>query len=273
MSARAMWKAEVALGKLKVPVKLYAAVQERAVHFRLLDEQSHEPVRQQLIDAEGEPLAEGAAVQGLQVDEGLYVVVTPEELAALAPEESRTIEIERCVAPSEVAEVWYDRPYWLGPDGDDEAYFALVWALAEEGRIGIAHWTMRRQRYDGALRVNGSHLMLVRMRHAEDVASATELAAPTGRAADAREIALAEQLVTALMGPFEPSELEGTYHDRVRELVEAKAAGKVVRLKTAKAKRATKAASLAGVLEKSLEALSSAGRGARSRSATTQKAG
>lgn len=257
MSARAMWKAEITIGKLKVPVKLYAAVQERKVHFRLLDEQSQEPVRQQLIDASGEPLADGAAVKGLQVDEGLYVVVTPDELAALAPEESRSIAIERFVAPSEVAEAWYDRPYWLGPDGDEQAYFALVWALAEEDRIGIAHWTMRKMRYHGALRANGSHLMLVRMRHAEEVVPATELAAPTGRAADAREIALAEQLVTALMGPFEPSELEGTYDDRVRELVEAKAAGKVVRMSAARKKRATKPESLAGVLEKSLKAIPS----------------
>ena len=255
-----MWKAEVSFGPVKVPVKLYAAVEERVVHFRLLDEASGAPVQQQMVDASDEPVEDGAVQKGLQVDEGTYVVVTPDELASLAPEESRTIDVERFVAPSAVAEAWYDRPYWLGPDGDTEGYFALVWALAEEGKIGIAHWTMRKKRYHGALRANGSHLMLVRMRHTEEVEAATGLAAPGGRAADAREIALAEQLVGALRGPFDASELEGTYHDRVRELIAAKAAGKVVKISHARKKVATRAESLAGVLEKSLKAVGKGGR-------------
>lgn len=165
---------------------------------------------------------------------------------------------------SAIADMWYDRPYWLGPDGDAGAYFALVRALAEEARVGIAHWVMRKKRYHGALRVNGQHLMLVRRAAPEEVVPTTTLEAPAGRAADAREIALAEQLVAALEGPFEPAELEGTYDDRVRELVAAKAAGKVVKLtKTRARRRATSTAgSMASALEASLKAIGGS-RGAR----------
>lgn len=253
MSARAMWKAEIAIGTHKVPVKLYAAIDEKKVRFRLLDESSKAPVQQQMIDASTEePIGEGTAQKGIQIDEGRFVVVTPEELASLEPEDSRTITIERFVSPSAVGEAWYDRPYWLGPDGDENAYFALVQALALEEKIGIAHWAMRKHRYHGALRVSGEHLMLVKMRSAEEVVPTASLEAPTGRAADPKEIALAEQLVAALEGPFDPNELEGTYDDRVRELIEAKAKGKKVAKKRATVAKPTKDTGLAAALKASL---------------------
>lgn len=252
MGARAMWKAELQIGAHAIPVKLYAAVEDRKVHFRLLDEATQAPVEQQMVDAATEEPVEGPAQKGIQLDEGVFVVLTPEELAALEPKESRSIDIERFVPTSAVADTWYERPYWLGPDGNEAAYFALVQALAEEDRIGIAHWVMRKHRYQGALRVSGQHLMLVRLRHTEEVVPASALTAPTGRAADPREVALAEQLVAALEGPFDPKELEGTYQERVRELVQAKAAGKVVPIKKGRAKKAT-TGSLASALEASLK--------------------
>lgn len=263
MVARAMWKAEVAFGSKAVPVKLYAAIEERKVHFRLLDAKRQAPVQQQMVaDApDGEVVVERGVQKGIRLDEGLYAIVTPEELAALAPKESRTIAIDRFVPPSAIAGLWYDRPYWLGPDGDAAAYFALVEALREADRIGVAHWVMRKKHYHGALRVEGDHLALVRMRNAEEVVPATTLEAPTGRAADAKEIALAEQLVAALEGPFDPNDFEGTYDDRVRELIEAKLAGKVVKLPKVRRKAATREESIADVLEASLKAVGG-GRGA-----------
>lgn len=263
MAARAMWKAELAIGAETVPVKLYAAIEERKVHFRLLDAARQAPVQQQMIAeaADGEVVVERAVRKGIRLDEGLYAIVTPEELAALAPKESRTITVERFVPPGAVAGLWYDRPYWLGPDGDAGAYFALVQALREAGRVGVARWVMRKKRYHGALRVEGDHLALVRMRNAEEVVPATTLEAPGGRAPDAREIALAEQLVAALEGPFDPNDFEGTYDDRVRELIEAKLAGKVVALPKARRKAATREASIADALEASLKAVGG-GRGA-----------
>jgi len=262
MGVRAMWKAELQVGSHAIPVKLYAAIDDRKVHFRLLDEATQAPVVQQMVDAAtDEPLVEGKPQKGIQLDEGVFVVLTPDELVALEPQESRSIDIERFVPTSAVSDTWYERPYWLGPDGNEAAYFALVQALAEADRVGIAHWVMRKHRYQGALRVNGQHLMLVRLRHTEEVVPASALTAPTGRAADPREVALAEQLVAALEGPFDPSELEGTYQERVRELVLAKAAGKVVSIKQARAKKVPKG-SLASALQASLKQVGRAG-GAR----------
>ncbi|MFO0745431.1 MAG: Ku protein [Myxococcota bacterium] len=255
MSARAMWKASLQVGPHAVPVKLYSAIEDRAVHFRLLDARDETPVVQELVElGSDEPLPPDAARKGVELDEGVFVMLTPEELAGLEPEESRSISVERFVPPGAVEESWYDRPYWLGPDGATSSYFALVEALRAEERIGIAHWTMRKHRYHGALRVSGDHLLLVRLRHTEEVIPASALSAPTGRTADPKEVALAEQLVGALAGPFDPSELAGTYEQRVRELVEAKASGKLVTLHKARPKKAT-TSGLAAALGASLDAL------------------
>jgi DNA end-binding protein Ku len=253
MGARAMWNANLAVDAHAIPVKLYAAIEDRTVHFRLLDSASLAPVEQQLIDvARDAPIHAASAQKAANLDHGTFVVLTPDELAALAPAESRTITVERFVPPHALDAAWYERPYWLAPDGNLGAYFALVAALAAEARVGIAHWVMRGHRYVGALRVSGAYLMLIRLRHTEEVVPASVLRAPVGRGADSKEIALAEQLVAALEGPFEPSELGGRYEDRVRELVEAKAAGKVVKLPHPRTKKATQG-SLADALKASLK--------------------
>ena len=83
MAARAMWKADLALGELKVPVKLYAAVQDAKVHFRLLHAADHAPVKQQMVDPETEqPVASEAIKKAVALDRGVYVVLTDEELDA-----------------------------------------------------------------------------------------------------------------------------------------------------------------------------------------------
>ena len=151
MTARAMWKAELALGELKVPVKLYAAVRDTKVHFRLLHAADHAPIKQQMVDPESEqPVASADIKRAVAVDRGVYVVLTEEEQAALTPKPSRLISVEQVVATSAVDERWFDRPYFLGPDGDDEGYFARCRGAREARRcgyraLGVAQQALRRR--------------------------------------------------------------------------------------------------------------------------------
>jgi DNA end-binding protein Ku len=141
MTARAMWKAEVDIEDLRIPVKLYAAVADASVRFRLLHAKDHAPVKQQMVDPEtDEPVAPEAIRRVIEVDRGTYVVIKPEEQAALEPKPSRSIAVERVVSADKIDERWFDRPYYLGPDGDDDAYFDLARALddAQEKVCGRA---------------------------------------------------------------------------------------------------------------------------------------
>lgn len=254
MAARAMWKGVLHVGSVEVPVKLYSALEPRKVSFRLLHETDREPLKQRMVDPETDeevPYAETR--RGYPTDDGRVVILDPEELEELEPAPSREIELRRFVPAAAIDARWYDRPYWLGPDGDKEAYFGLAQALEDSGRAGVARWVMRKKEYVGALRVEDGYLMLATLRHAGEVVSVDALEAPGGRKLDAKELKMAEQLVAALAGEFEPEQYRDEYQARVMELVEAKANGKKLPKKRAK-KKAAADESLADVLEKSLRA-------------------
>jgi DNA end-binding protein Ku len=253
MAARAIWKGRLRFGSVDVPVKLYSAVQDRSVHFRLLHEKDLEPVKQQMVHPDTGRVVEYEDVRrAFQTEDGDLVMLDDEELAGLEPEDSRDIEITRFVRPEAITHQWYDRPYFLGPDeDDDEAYFALAEALRRQGREGVARWVMRKKEYVGALRVEGGHLMLMTLRHAGEVVPATALDAPGGRALDRREVNMAVQLVSALEDELDMTAYRDEYRDRVVELVEAKAEGKVLRFPKSPKKEAQ--ASLADMLAKSVK--------------------
>lgn len=253
MAARAMWKGTLRLGA-DVPVKLYSAIEPKAVQFRLLNRQDREPLKQHMVDPSSEePVEYEETRRGYPTDDGRIVILDQAELDELEPEPSRDIELSRFVPLGAIDARWYDRPYWLGPDGDKDAYFALAQALADSGRAGVARWVMRKKAYIGALVEEDGYLMLVTLRHAGEVVSADELAAPTGRKLDERELKMAEQLVEALAGEFEPEQYRDEYRERVAELIEAKAKGKKLPKKRVR-KKAAADESLAAVLEKSLKA-------------------
>lgn len=253
MAARAMWKADLALGEIKVPVKMYAAVHDAKVHFRLLHAADHAPVKQQMVDAETEqPIPMEQTKKAVALERGVYVVLTEEEQAALTPKPSRLISVEQVVAADVVDERWFDRPYYLGPDGDDEGYFALAEALKKRGAVGIARWVLRNKSYVGALHSSGGYLLLETLRRAEEVVQVGAVAPAASRAPDKREIALAEQLIGALEDRFDPAEFHDEYQEQLRGLLEAKAKGKVVRFP--KAPKRERADSLVASLQASLKA-------------------
>jgi DNA end-binding protein Ku len=254
MAARAIWKGDLKLDSTKVPVKLYSAVQDQTVRFHILDEGSKTRVKQHMVDpGSGKEVSNEEIQKGFEVEPGTFVILQQEELESLEPEASREIEITQFVPPNEIAPEFYDRPYYLGPDGDQTAYFALAEALSNKEKEGVARWVMRKQPYVGALRAEGDHLMLFTLRNAEEVLLAKDLPRPAGRAPDKKELSMAKQLVELLKGEFNPKDYQDEYRARVMEFVEKKAKGHAPKLRLVKTKR--KAASLDKVLSKSIESL------------------
>ncbi|MGO8815612.1 MAG: Ku protein [Terriglobia bacterium] len=227
MPARAMWKGSLKVGTETISVKLYAAVEDRTVHFNVLEKGAMERIKQELVDPEtGDEVAKDQIRKGYQVERGVYVLLTDEELEQAQPEESRDINITRFVPASHIDQQWYDRPYYLGPDeGSSAPYFALAKALEGGKREGIARWVMRKKQYVGALRSEGGYLLLITLKYAEEVLTAADLPRPNGRAPDARELKMAEQLVGALEDDFRAGDYHDEYRERVMKFIEAKAKG------------------------------------------------
>ncbi len=253
-SARAMWKGVLTVGRTKVPVKMYAAVKDHGVHFRLLHKTDKQPLKQHMVHPETDEVVEHADVKKGYVDEGgIVVMLAEEELDALKPEPSRDIEITRFVPINAVSHGWYDRPYWLAPDTNGKsAYFALAEALASEEREGIAKWVMRGKEYVGALVAEDGYLMLISLRHAGEVVESKDLPRPAGRALDRKEVALAEQLVSALEGEWQPEEFADEYTDRLLDFIKKKARGRAPKVRKLRPKKES-TRDLAAILQASLK--------------------
>lgn len=254
MAGRAIWKGVLKIGSTKVPVKLYSAVTDRTVRFHLLDDRHLMRVKQHMVSPDsGEEVTNQEIKKGYEVEPGKFVILTDEDLQSLEPKPSREIEVSEFVPPQSINQQWYERPYYLGPDGDMQAYFALAAALENREREGIARWVMRNKSYIGALRSQDGYLVLCTLRNAAEVISARELPKPAGRAPSAKELNMAKQLVGMLEGEFNAAEFEDEYRKRVMEFIERKAKGHAPKLKAVKTKRKT--TSLDSVLAKSLAAL------------------
>jgi DNA end-binding protein Ku len=253
MAARAIWKGELKIGSTTIPVKLYAAVEDRDIHFHVLQSKTKSRVKQQIVTEDAQPLAKENIRKGYEVEPGTFVIIADEELQRLKPKESRTIQFLRFVPSSAVGHEWYERPYFLGPDGDEGSYFALAEALAEKNMVGIARWTMRGKSYVGALGQDSGYLTLIKLRYSEEVLSAKELTPPPGRDLDEKELRMADELVAALEGTFEPETFHDEYRARLQQFLEAKAGGKHPRLPVIK--ETTIAAPLDQQLARSLAAM------------------
>jgi len=254
MAARTMWKGVIKIGRVSVPVKLYSAIEEQDVHFRLLHAKDNEPVKQQMVNPETGDVVPSDKIRKAYEDEDVLVILDDEELASLVPKESRDIEITRFLDPEDITPQWYDRPYYLGPDTSQGAYFALGEAMSRQNKVGIARWVMRKKEYVGALVPEGEYLMLITLRHADEVILADQLEPPVGRKPDPREVKLAEQLVSALDTEFNPGEFEDEFRERVLDFVDKKSKGRAPKVKKLQPKRESKAA-LTDVLEASLKAM------------------
>ena len=253
MAARAIWKGEIKLGSNKLPVKLYSAVTDRSVRFHILDKHKTR-VKQHMVHPDnGDEVSSDKIQKGFEIEPGRFVIVTDEDLKSLEPKASREIEITEFVPPEKISQQWYERPYYLGPDGDVKDYFAFAEALEKREREGIAHWVMRNKPYVGALRAQDGYLVLVTLRSANEVILAKDLPKPAGREPSKKELEMAKHLVSLLEGEFNPKDFKDEYRERVLEFIERKAKGHAPRLTAVKTKRKT--TSLDSVLAKSIESL------------------
>src|SRR5688500_5951297 len=117
MAARAIWKGVISFGSVEIPVKLYSAVTDKSIHFRLLHAKDLVPVRQQMVNPEtGDPVPSEEAAKAYPAGRNKLVLLEDEDLEKVEPKPSREIEVTRFVDPRQIDHRWYERPYYLGPD-------------------------------------------------------------------------------------------------------------------------------------------------------------
>lgn len=251
--ARAIWKGEIQLAGQRIGVKFYSAVEDRSVHFHLLHEKDRAPVEQHIVRKDtGEDVPKEEMRKAFAVGPNTAVILQPEELERLIPPESREIELLRFVPPGALGDQWYERPYYLGPDGDEDEYFAFAEALSRRAAVGIARWVMRKKRYLGAVSAVEGYLVMTTLRRAEQVLSFSGVEPAKSATPQPNELRLAEQLVKSIEADFDPRQWQNEYRERLCKLIEAKARGEKVKPVRVKKQRA--AGSLADSLKASIAA-------------------
>ncbi len=256
---RAIWSGAISFGLVNIPIKLYNAVSRKTVHFNQIDTRTNSRIKQKRVsDADESEVPAEALAKGYQLSSGQYVIVTDEELAALDPEASRTVEIEEFVDIADIDPVFYDAAYYVAPDKATLKPYALLYhAMEETGKVGIARFVMRTKQYLGAVRPVDGRLMLSTMIYADelnDPAEIGELEAIDEAEISDRELAMARQLVESLATEFQPEQFHDTHRERVLELIERKASGATEVVEAPAEPAAEKVVDLMAALEASVSA-------------------
>jgi DNA end-binding protein Ku len=255
-----MWSGAISFGLVNVPVKLYSAVNRKTVRFHQLNGKTGTRIAQKRVDpSTGEEVQYDDLVKGYELTKDRYVIITPDELEALDPEKSRTIDIEDFVDLADIDPVYYDHPYYLIPDkGAAKAYGLLLNAMKESGKVAIARVVLRTKENLVAIRpAPGDVLMMETMIFADEVVPPTDiddLPEAMDLKASERELAMAQQLIDSLSSDFEPEKYHDEYREKVLELIERKAAGEEIAVQP-EAPAPKKVPDLMAALEASLAAV------------------
>ena len=230
--ARAIWSGAISFGLVNIPVKLYSAVSKKTVRFHQIDSESGARVRQKRVGPDDEEIPYEQIVKGYEIGPDRYVTITSEELDALAPDKTRTIDIEDFVDLEEIDPIYYDHPYYLAPDtGAAKAYQLLVDAMEDAGKVAIARVVIRSKENLVAIRPRDGVLAMETMLFADEVVptdSLDEMTTDTTVKTSDRELTMARQLIDSLSSDFEPEKYHDEYRERVLDLIERKAQGETI---------------------------------------------
>jgi DNA end-binding protein Ku len=257
--ARAIWSGAISFGLVNVPVKLYSATSPKTVRFHQLSSKTGARIKQKRVDpTTGDEVPFEEIIKGYEITPDRYVTIAPEELDALDPKATRTVDIEEFVDLVDIDPIFYDHNYYLAPTaGGAKAYKLLLDAMREAGKVGIGRVVLRSKQQLCALRPAGDALTLTTMLFGDEVLAPDridELDALGDAEASERELKMAQQLIASLSADFEPTKYRDEYRERVLELIERKAAGEEIAVQP-QAEEPAAAPDLMAALEASLAAM------------------
>lgn len=255
---RAIWSGSISFGLVNIPIKLFNAVSRKNVSFNQIDSRTGSRIKMQRVSAaDGTEVPYEAIVKGYELSPDRYVLIEPEELDALDPDATHTIDIEEFVDLSEIDPIFYDAAYYVAPvKGTEKPYALLVHAMEQENKVAIARFVMRTKQYLAALRAREGKLLISTMVYADEVIPAEEVSELDGIEdidVSERELAMAKQLIDSLSTDFDPERFRDEYRDKVLELIEQKAAGVETVIEAPVAVEETKVVDLLAALEASVK--------------------
>jgi DNA end-binding protein Ku len=252
-----MWTGTLSFGLVSVPVKLYSAVVHKNVHFHQLHGPDHSRIQQKRVcSTDGEEVPFGEIVKGFEIAPERYVIVEPEEFAALEPAFTRTIDIEDFVELEEIDPIYFDHPYFLVPGkGGAKSYRLLLEAMRETGKVAIARIVLRSRERLVAIRPHGRSMLMTTMNFGDEIQSTAnlrELEEAEVKLGE-RELAVAKRLVQSIAEPFQIAKYHDLYREALLDLIDRKANGEEIALAPAPKRERPDTVDLMSALTASIE--------------------
>ena len=225
---RVLWKGAIAFGLVHIPIALHSATSEQGLNFDWLDRRSMDPVGYKRVNKKtGKEIDRADIVKGIEVEDGEYVILSPEEISAAYPKSTQTIEIECFVDAGEIPYLYLERPYYVSPINRGAKVYALLReVLRKTGKVGIAKVVIQTKQHLAVLMPCGPALVLDLLRWGDEVRPWDELDLPANGVKAAgladKEMKMAEQLVHDMSGPWRPEDFTDSFREQILGLVAQK---------------------------------------------------
>ncbi|WP_174624215.1 Ku protein [Candidatus Methylobacter favarea] len=223
---KSIWTGAIGFGLVNIPVKLYSAVESSELDLDMLDKKDHSPIGfKHVSERSGKEVSWENIVKGYKLNDE-YVILSDEDFEKASVEKSKIIAISDFVNEDEIDSIYFETPYYVEPDKSGERAYALLReALMKTQKAGIATFVMRSRENLAILRADGDVIILNKIRFAEEIRDASELALPARTGLKKDELEMAVSLINQLSGDFDITAYKYTYTDTLLKLIKAKAKG------------------------------------------------
>jgi DNA end-binding protein Ku len=229
---RTLWKGSLSFGLVTIPIRLYTAIDEKSISFNQLRKSDHSRIGyKRVAKADGEEVGYDEIVKGYEYENDRYVVFEPDELEAIKPASSRTIDILQFVPLEQIDPIYFDRAYYLAPEAAGaKAYGLLAHAMKDKGTVAVCKVTLRDKEYLATLRLRDDLFVLETMHWPDEIRPATLADFDIDEVPEPRkqEVQMAEALIENLTEDFDPTAYHDEYRERVLEAVQQKVEGQEV---------------------------------------------
>ena len=226
--ARSIWKGSIAFGLVNIPVSLTGAEERPDIQLHMVDSKNHARIRYERVNADsGEEVPWDRLGKGYEDEEGRFILLSEEELAAVEPKLTKTIEISEFVALKEIDPLLFDKPYYLEPDKRGrKAYALLREAMRKSGKAGISRVVIRTREYLSAMFVREDVLVLMLLRFPQEIKALSKLDLPSSGEKEwqpaKREMELAERLIDEMSTKWNPKDFHDEYREALMDFIEKK---------------------------------------------------
>ncbi|MDQ0337565.1 DNA end-binding protein Ku [Caldalkalibacillus uzonensis] len=248
-----IWKGSISFGLVHIPIKLYAATDNKQIQLRQLHQECHTPIKyDKVCPVCEEKVSQEEIVKGYEYDKGHFVVLGDEELEAIAAIKSKTIDIIDFIQLKEIDPIYFNRSYYLGPtENGEKAYALLKQAMEDTEKVAIAKFILRAKEQLAAIRVYQRALVIETLHYPDEIRSVEHIPGLAEMELEDKELNMAKQLIDQLTTEFEPEQYTDEYRSKLKEIIENKITGDEIKI--AKEVPETDIKSLMDALQESIE--------------------